>query len=81
MFNLFSRNYNKVLLNTKTNQTLSTKNFKIMKYDLLLAELIVERSQNRIEVSQITENQESNKGWLERFFEFLTPNDIKIATR
>ena len=52
-----------------------------MKYDLLLAELIVARSQNRTEVSQTTENQESNKGWLERFFEFLTPNDTKIATR
>lgn len=52
-----------------------------MKYDLLLAELIVERSQNRTEVSQIAENQESNKGWLERFFEFLTPNAMKIATR
>jgi hypothetical protein len=52
-----------------------------MKYDLLLAELIVARSQNRTQVSQMTENQESNKGWLERFFEFLTPNDIKIAAR
>ena len=52
-----------------------------MKYDLLLAELIVARSQARTEVSQTTENQESYKGWLERFFEFLTPNDIKIATR
>ena len=52
-----------------------------MKYDLLLAELIVEKSQNRTEVSQMTENQESNKGWLERFFEFLTPNDMKIAPR
>jgi hypothetical protein len=52
-----------------------------MKYDLLLAELIVKKSQNRKEVPQMTENQESNKGWLERFFEFLTPNDIKVATR
>lgn len=52
-----------------------------MKYDLLLAELIVEKSQNRPEVSQTTEKQESNKGWLERFFEFLTPKDINIATR
>jgi hypothetical protein len=52
-----------------------------MKYDLLLAELIVARSQNRTEVSQMTENQESNKSWLERFFEFLTPKDIYIATR
>jgi hypothetical protein len=52
-----------------------------MKYDLLLAELIVARSQNRTEVLRMTENQESNKSWLERFFEFLTPNDIKIATR
>jgi hypothetical protein len=52
-----------------------------MKYDLLLAELIVKKSQHCKEVSQIAENQESNKGWLERFFEFLTPNDIKIATR
>ena len=52
-----------------------------MKYDLLLAELIVKKSQNRKEVLPTTENQESNKGWLERFFEFLTPNDIKIATR
>ena len=52
-----------------------------MKYDLLLAELIVKKSQNRKEVSQITENQESKKVWLERFFEFLTPKDIYIATR
>ncbi|MES2520757.1 MAG: hypothetical protein V4585_21755 [Bacteroidota bacterium] len=52
-----------------------------MKYDFLLAELIVEKSQSRTEVSKMTENQESNKGWLERFFEFLTPNDINIATR
>ncbi len=52
-----------------------------MKYDLVLAELIVERSQNRTEVLQMTENQESNKGWLERFFNFLTPNDIKVVTR
>ncbi len=52
-----------------------------MKYDLLLAELIVKNSQNRIEENQIAENQESSKGWLERFFEFLTPNDINIATR
>lgn len=52
-----------------------------MKYDLLLAELIVKKSQNRKEVSQITENQESKKGWLERFFDFLTPKDIYIATR
>ena len=52
-----------------------------MKYDLLLAELIVKKSQNRTEVSQMNENQESNKGWLERFFNFLTPNDIKTATR
>ncbi len=52
-----------------------------MKYDLLLAELIVKKSQDRKEVSQTPENQESNKGWLERFFEFLMPNDIKIATR
>lgn len=52
-----------------------------MKYDLLLAELIVARSQNRKEVSQMTESQESNKGWLERFFEFLTPNDMKITPR
>jgi hypothetical protein len=52
-----------------------------MKYDLLLAELIVKKSQNRTGVSRMTENQESKKGWLERFFEFLTPNDIKIATR
>ena len=52
-----------------------------MKYDLLLAELIVKKSQDRKKVSQIPENQESNKSWLERFFEFLTPNDIKIATR
>lgn len=52
-----------------------------MKYDLLLAELIVNNSQNRTEVSQMTENQESNKGWLERFFNFLTPNEIKAATR
>jgi hypothetical protein len=52
-----------------------------MKYDLLLAELIVENSQNCSKESQITENQESSKSWLERFFEFLTPNDINIATR
>ena len=52
-----------------------------MKYDLLLAELIVKKSQNRKEVSQITENQESKKGWLERFFDFLTPKDVYIATR
>ena len=52
-----------------------------MKYDLLLAELIVKKSQNRTEVSQISENQDSKKGWLERFFEFLTPKDIYIATR
>jgi hypothetical protein len=52
-----------------------------MKYDLLLAELIVARSQNRTEVSQTTENQESNKSWLERFFDFLTPTDIQVATR
>ncbi|PWK28655.1 hypothetical protein LV89_00860 [Arcicella aurantiaca] len=52
-----------------------------MKYDLLLAELIVKSSQNRTEESQIAESQESSKGWLERFFEFLTPNDINIATR
>lgn len=52
-----------------------------MKYDLLLAELIVEKSQYRTEFSQITESQESSKSWLERFFEFLTPNDINIATR
>jgi hypothetical protein len=52
-----------------------------MKYDLLLAELVVERSQNRTETSRKTENQESKKGWLERFFEFLTPNDIKVAIR
>lgn len=52
-----------------------------MKYDLLLAELIVKKSQDRKEVSQMTESQESNKGWLERFFNFLTPNDIKAAIR
>jgi hypothetical protein len=52
-----------------------------MTYDLLLAELIVKKSQKRKEVSQMTENQESNKSWLERFFEFLTPKDIYIATR
>ena len=52
-----------------------------MKYDLLLAELIVKKTQNRTEVSQITENQESKKGWLERFFEFLAPKDFYIATR
>jgi hypothetical protein len=51
-----------------------------MKYDLLLAELIVESTQNRKSVNQITESQESSKSWLERFFEFLTPNDINIAT-
>lgn len=52
-----------------------------MKYDLLLAELIVKKSHNRTEVPQISENQESKKIWLERFFEFLTPKDIYIATR
>lgn len=52
-----------------------------MKYDFLLAELIVKSSQNRMQEMPIAENQESYKGWLERFFEFLTPNDINIATR
>ena len=69
------------MLNTKNKPNALYENIKIMKYDFLLAELIVARSQNRTEVSQIAENQESNKGWLERFFEFLTPNDIKIASR
>jgi len=52
-----------------------------MKYDLLLAELILKKSQNRKKVSQTTESQESKKGWLERFFEVLAPKDFHIATR
>ncbi len=51
-----------------------------MKYDLLLAELIVAKSQARTEVSKMSENQ-TEKSWLERFFNFLTPNDLNIATR
>ena len=51
-----------------------------MKYDLLLAELIVAKSQIRTEVSHVSENQ-TEKSWLERFFDFLTPNDLHIATR
>ena len=51
-----------------------------MKYDLLLAELIVKKSQHRTEVQKKSENQ-TDKSWLERLFDFLTPNDIKVAIR
>jgi hypothetical protein len=69
------------LLNTNHYRILYAEILNCMKYDLLLAELIVAKSQARTEVSQTTENQESNKSWLERFFDFLTPNDFHIATR
>jgi hypothetical protein len=42
-----------------------------MKYDLLLAELVVEKSQNRKEVSQRIENQESKKRLVRAFLYFF----------
>ncbi len=51
-----------------------------MYQNLLLAELIVEKTQYRTKNMESSENQDS-KSWLERFFEFLTPNEHYIATK
>lgn len=51
-----------------------------MYQNLLLAELIVEKTQSRPKNMESSENQDS-KSWLERFFEFLTPTENYIATK
>ena len=51
-----------------------------MYQNLLLAELIVAKTQSRPKNMESSENQDS-KGWLERFFEFLTPPEHYIATK
>ena len=51
-----------------------------MYQNLLLAELIVEKTQSRTKNIESSENQDS-KSWLERFFDFLTPNKHHIATK
>jgi hypothetical protein len=51
-----------------------------MYQNLLLAELIVEKTQSRTKNMESSENQDS-KSWLERFFDFLTPTENYIATK
>jgi hypothetical protein len=48
--------------------------------NLLLAELIVEKTQARKKNMESSVDGDS-KGWLERFFDFLTPSDYYIATK
>ena len=48
--------------------------------NLLLAELIVEKTQDRKKNMESSVSDDS-KSWLERFFDFLTPNDYYIATK
>ena len=43
-----------------------------MYQNLLLAEIIVAKTQTRTKNNESSESQDS-KGWLERFFNFLTP--------
>ena len=66
-----------------TYQTRTRVSFKrkiFMYQNLLLAELIVEKTQSRKKNMESSENQDS-KSWLERFFNFLTPNEHYIATK
>lgn len=51
-----------------------------MYQNLLLAELIVKKTQPHAKKVESSENQDS-KNWLERFFEFLTPPEHYIATK
>ena len=51
-----------------------------MYQNLLLAEMIVEKTQTRPKKRESSENQDS-KSWLERFFDFLTPTEHYIATK
>ena len=59
---------------------ISFKRKVFMYQNLLLAELIVERSQARTKNMKSSESQDS-KSWLERFFNFLTPTEHYIATK
>jgi hypothetical protein len=50
-----------------------------MKYNLLLAELIVEKTQNSNKSLGVSESQDSTKqtaNWLERFFAFISNNQV-----
>lgn len=52
-----------------------------MKYNLLLAELILEESKSRKTNLRTSKSNDVRKSWLERFFDFLTPSNIFIAAK
>ncbi|MDR6559987.1 MULTISPECIES: hypothetical protein [unclassified Arcicella] len=54
-----------------------------MKYYPLLAEMILEESNSPKTNLKASENKsnDADKGWLERFFDFLTPSNIYVATK
>lgn len=53
-----------------------------MKYYPLLAEMILEESKShKTENLKASQGNDANKSWLERFFDFLTPSNIHVATK